>query len=126
MSVKIKSMYCRTCDKKVIAQRNGHAVRTAVTLGVASNYEKWLCPHCAGPASVSETVGEEWLMAALILVAVTVSIVILAAHSPLVTYMGCGMFVVGFFVAVDAQARQKDRARKAKKGMADGSAIDKT
>lgn len=60
MGVKVKGgMYCRQCDKPVMAQRNGHGLRNTVAVGgtlataglslLGAKSEKWRCPTCGGP-----------------------------------------------------------------------------
>ena len=60
MGVKVKGgMYCRRCDKPVMAQKSGHGVRNTVAVGGAlataglsllgAKSEKWRCPTCGGP-----------------------------------------------------------------------------
>jgi rubrerythrin len=60
MGVKVKGgMYCRQCDKPVMAQKNGHGLRNTVAVGgtlataglslLGAKSEKWRCPICGGP-----------------------------------------------------------------------------
>jgi predicted RNA-binding Zn-ribbon protein involved in translation (DUF1610 family) len=59
MSVKVDGRWCAHCNRVVMAQKNGHAVRNTVavlmtpgTLGLSlagSKRGKWLCPQCGGP-----------------------------------------------------------------------------
>ena len=57
MSVKVKGkMYCQRCEREVLAQKNGHAVRNVSALGgapftgglslLAAKSEPWRCPIC--------------------------------------------------------------------------------
>jgi len=60
MSIKVKGgMYCPSCGTRVIAQRNGHAVRNtvraAVTFGLSRKSEPWRCPDCGGPTKPTGT-----------------------------------------------------------------------
>lgn len=61
MATKIKgNMYCNNCKCRVAAVRNGHGLRNGFAFGgalatagvslLAHKAEKWLCPHCGGPA----------------------------------------------------------------------------
>jgi endogenous inhibitor of DNA gyrase (YacG/DUF329 family) len=60
MGVKVKGgMYCPRCDRPVLGQKSGHAVRNTLAIGGAvataglslwgSKTEKWSCPICGGP-----------------------------------------------------------------------------
>jgi hypothetical protein len=60
MGVKVKGgMYCRKCDKPVMAQKTGHGVRNTAAVGgalatagfslLAAKRERWCCPMCGGP-----------------------------------------------------------------------------
>jgi len=62
MGVKVKGdMYCKRCNKPVMAQKSGHGVRNTVAVGGAlataglsllgARPEKWRCPVCGGPAT---------------------------------------------------------------------------
>jgi hypothetical protein len=60
MALKAKGgMYCKRCDKPVMAQKNGHGVRNTIAVGgtlataglslLGAKSEKWRCPVCGGP-----------------------------------------------------------------------------
>lgn len=60
MGVKVKGgMYCKRCDRPVMAQKTGHGVRNTLAVGgtlataglslLGAKSEKWRCPMCGGP-----------------------------------------------------------------------------
>lgn len=60
MGVKVKGgMYCKRCERPVMAQKSGHAVRNTAAVGgilataglslLGAKTEKWRCPICGGP-----------------------------------------------------------------------------
>jgi rubrerythrin len=60
VAIKVKGgMYCKRCDKPVMAQKTGHGVRNTLAVGgtlataglslLGAKSEKWRCPTCGGP-----------------------------------------------------------------------------
>ncbi len=60
MGIKVKGgMYCRRCNRPVMAQKSGHGVRNTLAVGgtlataglslLGAKSEKWRCPNCGGP-----------------------------------------------------------------------------
>jgi hypothetical protein len=60
LGVKVKGgMYCRRCNRPVMAQKSGHGVRNTLAVGgtlataglslLGAKSEKWRCPNCGGP-----------------------------------------------------------------------------
>jgi hypothetical protein len=54
--MKNASGYCERCDEPVLAVKNTHRIRNAITtigfLGIGAKVEPYLCPNCGGPAKV--------------------------------------------------------------------------
>jgi len=67
LGVKVKGgMYCKRCEKPVMAQKTGHGVRNVVAVGgtlataglslLGAKSEKWRCPICVGPCVLESQV----------------------------------------------------------------------